>query len=355
MFKKYICVFSSCFILFFTLYSPLIGSIWYNLGMTDLVYPDLGHKSSSFAQYALEQAYTYRPEDMSTKRYLGLAWAASGNLEKALDLWRDDPHIAKIVIQRWRHTRHQEYSLDPEFWYEVAKHIDSMAVSHDYKAVGKDFLWSQDLEGAFLAFQRITEIDPQNRDGWYHLARTYLWRDGSEKALNTYQNALKGTRGDIGLSDIYYQIGYIKHRHLKPPQINQAWRSYEKALSYADFWDVENHADTYFQQGSIFSRRNQYDKAIEKYEQALALSPRHYWALLSLANSQWQLEFYEQAKNNVQKAIDFNPKRKNAYMLLGKFFQDEENISASKKMYLKALQIDPEDKIAKEYLQHLDR
>lgn len=73
---------------------------------------------------------------------------------------------------------------------------------------------------------------------------------------------------------------------------------------------------SYVDGNSLFSN-GQYERAAERYRDALKQNPRHHAAILSLANSYVQLKRYDEALAAVEKAIAMKPEFGGAYATRG--------------------------------------
>ena len=90
--------------------------------------------------------------------------------------------------------------------------------------------------------------------------------------------------------------------------------------------------DDYFEEGLIFYKQKEFDKAKFKFEQVLVLNPKNenaYLYLSKIFNSQKNIKLEEQNLNSV---ILLNPENENAVFNLAKLKFEKSDFSESKKL-----------------------
>lgn len=117
-------------------------------------------------------------------------------------------------------------------------------------------------------------VTPENRDPYYYRA---IYQDSLGNpldALASLENAIKCSYGDlIGVSDIYFRIGYIKHHQYAVIDYNGAMIAYDDALNYKDYHLTYLEAETYYQKGELYKQENRWEEATLSYQKALTLKP----------------------------------------------------------------------------------
>jgi tetratricopeptide (TPR) repeat protein len=210
------------------------------------------------------------------------------------------------------------------------------------------------LDQALDAFLRATQISPHYRDAWYALGRAYATRKEGQQALEVLRRGLDAQTGRAGRSNLLYWMGHIQQYILTPRDIEGARAAYEQALALDDFpIESAQKIEAYHQSGVLFAMEKRWEAAVQEYQRALALSPQHYQAHLSLAQSLWQLDQREAAFVQVYEALVIDPNRKQAYRILGDIYAEDQNIAAATAMYERVLEIDPQDAPARARLEAL--
>ena len=161
---------------------------------------------------------------------------------------------------------------------------------------------------ALKVLDRIKTMEPQDADGWIHLAEAYFNDDDAAKASFALEKALSYKKGDLAyykkIADAYIEYGMFD-------KAEPLLRSASKA----------SPDDVYFYNhlGIIYRRQRKLDKAREQYEKALKLDP-------------------DDAK------IYFN---------LGRVYLDSGNTKDAKDMFKKSMEIDPELDAAKHFMEDI--
>ena len=122
-------------------------------------------------------------------------------------------------------------------------------------------------------FDKVMEIDPNNKDIWYYKTKYFLkW--------SKYDEALKTIDKSIELKPENEKNWYLKAESLK------GLRRYEEALEYnKKALEVEpNNEAVWIQKGQCFERLKKNDEAINSYEKAIKENPHNY--------KNWTLKFY---------------------------------------------------------------
>lgn len=79
-------------------------------------------------------------------------------------------------------------------------------------------------------------------------------------------------------------------------------------------------ADEYFEQGRAFFKQRQLDRAIERFEKAVALDPTHSRAYLEMGFAYRLQEDFENAKGAYLKALELDQNDAAAHLRLGEIY-----------------------------------
>jgi tetratricopeptide (TPR) repeat protein len=294
-----------------------------------------------------------RPDNPLGDLESGFAYEAIGDWSSAVNKWKIAGLTAQDFLENGEHLHKQKLYEEALKWYERAGRLSPNWAEPLYR-IGLVYKEQENWEKAISAYLQAAQLLPGNRDIWYELGYAYSLRQEWDLALQAYEQGLQANSGQVGLSNFYFRIGVIRQYSLSPRDFEGAWEAYDRALKSDDYpVDYWMRADTYYQKGVILGRSKHWEDALQEYQKALALNPRHYWAHLLSASTLWELEREEEAKEMAQKAVSLEPNKKNGYMLLGDFYSAETNISQASTMYMKVLEIDPQDQAARSALEGL--
>lgn len=99
--------------------------------------------------------------------------------------------------------------------------------------------------------------------------------------------------------------------------------------------------------GAIAQKKNERERALEYFNQALAVAPNYAPALVNRANLKIASQDYEAAEVDLQKAVATSPDSVSAYTSLGICFKKMGRLEAAKATFLKAVELDPENAAAR--------
>ena len=101
-------------------------------------------------------------------------------------------------------------------------------------------------------------------------------------------------------------------------------------------------ADAYNNMGNAYNNKQDYDKAIEYYEKAIELNPKDADAYYNMGNAYNNKQDYDKAIEYYEKAIKLNPKDAKAYYNMGYVYDDKQNYDKAIECYKKAIELNPE-------------
>ena len=116
------------------------------------------------------------------------------------------------------------------------------------------------------------------------------------------------------------------------------------ALSHAHNKPYRDYtAEDYFSLGVTSHQQGDYKKAVEFYDQAFHLDPRHATTLYNRGNAKVALEDYQGAITDFDQALQLDPQYVNAYNNRGAAKHDSGNPQGAIADFNQALQLDPQD------------
>jgi tetratricopeptide (TPR) repeat protein len=195
---------------------------------------------------------------------------------------------------------------------EALRHLGSLAFLHD-------------TQKAFTAYQRSTELDPENLDGWNNLGHLYQRIGELDNAENAYitvqklsllQQNCEGQAialGNLGL--VYYTRG----------DLERAIDYYEKALViFQKLGRKEGVANTYTNLGNIYLTRGDLNCAVEYHEKALAINEK-LGRKEGMANTYTALGIVYYTRRDFDRAIEYHKK----VLTIGQELESKERIAGA--------------------------
>ncbi|HEV2948489.1 MAG TPA: tetratricopeptide repeat protein [Gemmataceae bacterium] len=128
-------------------------------------------------------------------------------------------------------------------------------------------------------------------------------------------------------------------------QFSQAKEEYEKALELNP-----DGFDLHLRVAEVLMHNNPSEDILSHYEAALKSDPKNPIALYGLARCQQSLRSSEMAKTTLDRVIEADPKFIKAYILEAQLADDEDKFEEAYNWLKKALEIDPNDRLANQKL-----
>ena len=111
--------------------------------------------------------------------------------------------------------------------------------------------------------------------------------------------------------------------------------------------ELEKEADIKYRQGRTLYNQERYEEALKLLEEAVRLKRNKAVYFLVLAKAKSKVPpFHKKAEEDFQNAIKLEPSNPECYMGLGAYYKEEGFLDKAKKQFKKALEVDPEHKIA---------
>lgn len=245
----------------------------------------------------------------------------------------------------------QTYANNPiesiDFWVEV-ENAPTML-----KTWANQEMRQGDLAGSREWYLLLVNIEPENGDLWYELARVTEELDGY-RARDYYLHALNAQHHTVfGKSNILTRLGDVERlqENIDWPQV---LAYYDEAIQQDDFI-VENDFNlSRLGRAEALERLGQLDASLEQYRALIEVEPNLYWANLHAGRLTWYLQRDSvTAAAYLQKAIEINDKLKWAYLNLGIVFANSGEPELALSMLEKTLLIDEDDSVARDLYEQL--
>ena len=176
---------------------------------------------------------------------------------------------------------------------------DRISQASAHYQLGISYLNYDNIQPAFVEFQKAYELDPNNKDVLDAIGLIYLLR------LNDYPAAVdyfkKALKVDKNFSEASNNLGLA---YEKEERFNEAIAAYKEALSNPVYNNAEK---AYNNLGRAFYRVRKYNEAIDSFKQAVMRSPDFHLPYYGLALCYNAIERYGDAAIYIKKAIEKDP------------------------------------------------
>lgn len=171
------------------------------------------------------------------------------------------------------------------------------SVAHFKLGVGH--LNQNQIQPAFVEFQKAYELDPQNRDVLYAIGTVYLlYFDDMPKAVENFEKAIALSPD---YSDAYNSLGYA---YEKMGKYETAISFYKKAVSNLLYGSADK---SYVNMGNSYYRMGKFDQAILSYKEAMKRAPEDYKPYMRMSLSLNAMGKYGDAAAAMNQALAMHP------------------------------------------------
>ncbi len=279
------------------------------------------------ATAALEQAAKLKPNDYSIRETYAETLVESGKYAEAIPEFEKaaqisprqyDPYYNLAVAQE----KLGKYGAAAEAYKQATEFAPQDNHTAQYRQ--GEMLYRQQLyDEAAKVFTAVTRADPNNLNAWLNLASCLRLKGDVEAETTVLEEAANKRAGDpTKLSRLRCALAY---------------RYYTRGSDVASP-DLES-----------------LNKAAEQYNEALKLVPNLPDALNGLGLVALRTNKLDDAIRRFKQAITARPTFADAYNNLGVVYRTKGDLNTARLNYVRALQIDPGHKLAKENLTNLDR
>ncbi len=212
-----------------------------------------------------------------------------------------------------------------------------------------------DLDREVQTLQLLLERSPATGDHLYRLAGFFRLADQAEKSLDVYNQALQVPEsGDIGRSNILFQIGQLLQDSEVLRDPDAALQAYDQALELDDFQvNAWERAEIHYRKALIYQNRGSQAEAEAAFRQAVEQNKNHYWARIGLARLLFADGTDPEIEQLVLQAIDLRPEIIVGYRVLGNYYLQTQQLELAREAFRQALEIAPDDEAARKALDQL--
>ena len=192
-------------------------------------------------------------------------------------------------------------------------------------------------QAAIKLAKNLIAKDPRDVFAHYWLGQAYINDGKPELALMEMKFVNQNAIFEKGLSE--------KAFRKQIAELYEKFNQNEEALKeYLLLTKLEpNNAENFYRAGKLFEQKGKTDNALGFYHQALQLNKRHVKAHASLGLVLYKTKQFNEAKKEIDIAIQLSPDTFSSYYYLGKILKENKDYAAAVEAFGKALR-DPEFK-----------
>ena len=296
------------------------------------------------ARQCFQQCLQIEPENAAAYYNLGILYERQGHLAQAFE------HYQKALNNRPQHLPYLlagaevllSQSRLQEAWDMLSEHLDDTIADARFYLLAGNILTAQNKhKEAVEMFTTAANLSPGDDAITNSLAFALHRLGQAEQALELFQRLDKSAKSQgrelswssqLAMGDCYVQLG----------QYHKAQRCFE----YVSNHDTSNPA-IWTRLAQTALGRNDPDRACLFAEKALALNPDQADALMVLGYLAHKQGNYEKAEKIFRRLIDNDSQNSLAHCMLGQSLQSRGQEKQAMNCYVRALQCDPTDKLAR--------
>ena len=202
------------------------------------------------------------------------------------------------------------------------------------------YISKKDIDKSIKYYQKALELAPKNKEAWKGLAEIFEYKKSYYKAIDCYekvrnndkifecyQKIVKKSFGRDanawnGLGDCYFSMN----------QFDKAIESFENAVK-----GDPQISNAWNKLGKIYHKKNKFYSAIECFEKAIS------------ANNNHALEYEDQLIECYDNILSDNPEDIETWVSKGNYFRHNAKFKEANICFEKALEIDPNNQLARHY------
>lgn len=202
--------------------------------------------------------------------------------------------------------------------------------------LGELFMVVQDADASFKYLNDALKIDIHNARAYQLKGFNYKYLRDTLNALSSFQTAIEQDPNDY---DSYFQIGLF-YANINNPLAEDYFNNALKVRP--------NSLEALYAKGLHFQEMGKTREALDVYNEIIALNPKYFNAYYNRGYVYLlQLQNYDSAAYEFQRAIDFGPKNYfEAYYNLGLAFEQKKDLVKATAAYRNSLDINPQYDLA---------
>ncbi len=216
---------------------------------------------------------------------------------------------------------------------------------------GEKAIHDQDLDTALAMYEKAVQRNFRERHYYGELTYTYykkaasipmtqidLKKDWIRKTFNRVQDAFKVNPQDGYFYNILAATYALEYDVGSKTAKQKAIDAYHNALKYNIIF-----AEPLNNLGALYSKDNEYDKAIAEYKKVAKMRPNDGQCLVTIGDIYFRKKDYEEGINWLKKAIAIDPELVNAHHRLGEIYFSQEKFDESAKAFEEIVKIEPKN------------
>ncbi len=301
--------------------------------------PDYAEAQAELIE-ALKRVVQREPRRAEVHFYLGLAYAAQGDLWRAASAFqqavrlRPDASEARDNLIATLEELAENNPRDTEVYFHLGTAYASAGRMH--KAVGA-FLRATKLapeddeikNNLLDALEQAVRIGTDNAEAYYYLGNLYLERGDLDQALPRLEEAIRldptHSQARVALADTYQQLG----------RVQDAISEYSKALEIRP-----RDASAHFHLALAYESEERVYETARALERAITYNPDHIMAHFRLGNLYYSQERLDDAAREYQEVIHRQPDHVGAHFQLGMVYFRQQRFDLAACEFEETIRID---------------
>jgi len=209
---------------------------------------------------------------------------------------------------------------------------DSNIVINDealFTNIGNAYRGKKDYDMAIEYSQKAITLNPDYPNAYYNMGLTYMQKEDYDKTIENYQKAIDKKHDES--AHIYNEMGIIYHyKH----DYKKAIEFYNKAIEINS-----EYADAYHNMGLAYGQKEDYINQITCFQKAMELNyPDPIRALYNIAHIYSKIQDYDKAIESLQKTLILNPDLAFIYCAMGDAYNNKLDFDNAIKYYMKSVE-----------------
>src|SRR5580704_13328428 len=241
---------------------------------------------------------------------LGQFAAAATALEKYRETHPQSDDAAYLLAYiRFRQDKPKE-SL--QLFTAAARLKDPTA--DDLKVVALDYVLLADYDDAARYLEKSLALDPGNIEARYHLGRVRYQQNRFDLAIVAFQEVIRRDPRNIKAQDNLGLSLEAKN------EVDAAIAAYRESIKLDENSPVHNE-QPYFNLGALLAKSGRPEEAVSWLVRAAAIVPDSGKIYYQLSKAYFDLNRFEDARREAEKAVSLDPGQSSNHYLLGRIYQ----------------------------------
>jgi len=184
----------------------------------------------------------------------------------------------------------------------------------DLKVVALDYVLLGDYEAAARYLEQSLARDPTNAEARYHLGRVRYEQNRFDLAIAAFQEVLRRDPGNLKAQNNLGLSFEAKN------EVDAAIEAYRTAVTIDEKLPQPSE-QPYLNLGALLAKSGQAENALPLLTRAAAIAPASGKVRYQLAKSYFDLNRFEDARREAEKAVGLEPAESSNHYLLGRIYQ----------------------------------